>query len=730
MKKSEQEFLAHSENPQGEFHILKDHLKNTAEMASAFAGKFGCEKIGEVMGLLHDLGKYHPDFQAYLKREDIRKGPNHSGAGAIEAIEIGLQLAAFPIACHHGGLTNRAKLKSRLKKDPVEKSIHQKSIESAKKDMPEISQLPSARNIIPPHINSFVGNRSGSRKLEFLLRMLFSSLVDADYLDTEKHFKYETSALRESSPTDFSLLLDMFTKDQESMMEGKSGKINGIRKEIYHYCLEASQKPPGIFRLTVPTGGGKTRSSLGFALKHALTHNKSRIIYSIPYTSIIEQNSKVFKDILGEENVLEHHSSVVFDEKNENSCKLRLASENWDFPIIVTTNVQLFESLFSNKSSRCRKLHNIADSVIILDEIQTLPLEILNPSLDILQTLAEDYGVTVVLCTATQPAVDFPNGFKGLKEVADIIPSPERYFDELVRVEYSLPFIDEKWDWDRVMEEMTRSNQALCVLNTKKDASELMSALKEEISDEKSLFHLSSSMCPVHRKEVINKILSKLKNKEDCYLVSTQVVEAGVDIDFPLVMRALGPLDRIVQTAGRCNRENKMKSGKVIVFRTETGRIPPGQYRSGRDEARIMLSENIDLNNPETYERYFKRLYTTINLDRLKIQDSRENWDFEETAKNYRLIKDDTIPVVVRHKGHEAQIDKLVEKLRFDPVATRATVRKLQLYMVNIRRYKLPEYQGKGLIKEIAGDLYEWCGRYDPLLGLCETGLNPGSLII
>lgn len=728
MKKNR--FIAHTENENGELHYLEDHLRSTAEMASRFAGEFGCQKMGRILGLLHDIGKYNPGFQKYIRNEDIKKGPNHSGVGAIEAVMKGLPFSPFPLAGHHSGLTSAALLKSRLKKDPDEMDAYEASIGIARQAVPEISLIPVVNKLLPSHFSALLKDPDSKPRSDFLIRMLFSSLVDADFLDTESHMSSGKSDLRKASQkVDLDNLFNKFQEDQNALMQGKDSDVNRIRCEIYEHCLAAAEENPGIFRLSVPTGGGKTRSSLGFALKHALKFNKRRIVYSIPFTSIIEQTSSVFRDILGEDNVLEHHSGVIFDETDENSYRFRLASENWDFPLIVTTNVQLFESLFANRTSRCRKLHNLANSVIILDEVQTLPVKLMEPTLDVLQTLVDDYGLTVVLCTATQPAIDLSTGFKGLKNVRDIIPEPGGYFEKLKRVEYETPFKTEKWGWERVAEEMVSNNQALCVVNVKKDAVELLSLLKDRGSAD-SVFHLSSSMCPCHRRVVLKQVRQRLSEGLPCYLVSTQVVEAGVDIDFPLVLRSLGPLDRIVQAAGRCNREGRLTSGRVVVFETEEASTPPGEYRAGFMEAKSLFKEEVDLHDPETFLRYFKRLYTTIGLDGPGVQESRRNLDFITTAHKYRLIKDDTVSVVVRYGLCKDEVDALIGDLQKPGPLKRGMIRKLQPYMVNVFRHKLPGYQADGMIKEIIPGLYEWLGDYDEMMGLREAAHNPSSLIV
>jgi len=458
----------------------------------------------------------------------------------------------------------------------------------------------------------------------------------------------------------------------------------------------------------------------------------SRIIYSIPYTSIIEQTADVFRNILGDDAVLEHHSSIDFrDEDEEKTNRLKLAAENWDYSIIVTTNVQLFESLFANRTSKCRKLHNIACSVIILDEVQTLPLHILSPTIDVLQTLVDEYGVSIVLCTATQPALDDNPGFKGLKDIRDILPDSHKYFNLLKRVEYEFPKQGEVWSRERTAQEMLSSKQALCIMNTKKDAADLFVVLKSQVNNPESLFHLSTTMCAAHRREVLAIIKNKLERGKECYLVSTQVVEAGVDIDFPLVLRAMGPLDRIVQAAGRCNREGRLEAGRTVVFTPEDSTPPPGEYRKGHDQAVSFLSENkVDMEDQDFYRKYFLALYQLVDLDKHEIQKSREQLRYEDVAENYKLIRDDGVSVIVRYEPALGFIDSQVKLLRKDLPNKRKILRKLQQYIVNIRRYEEKSLIKDGLITPVFEGLYEWTGRYDDFLGIQKQGIDPGKLVI
>ena len=560
--------------------------------------------------------------------------------------------------------------------------------------------------------------------------MVFSALVDADFLDTEGHFEPEQAAQR-GQGVGLGELWRRFEPAQLTLSGWQQGQLNEIRHEIYQACLRAADNPPGLFSLTVPTGGGKTRSGMAFALRHALAHSFDRVIVAIPYTSIIEQTVDVYRGIFGAESVLEHHSAVTphddpSDPLSYQEVWARLASQNWDAPIVVTTTVQLFESLFANRPSTCRKLHNIARSVIILDEVQTLPPELLTPILDVLQDLVDHYHVSVLLCTATQPALQDGPYLRGLRDVREIIADPAQYFAALKRVRYELPAPDERWTWERVASEMQSADQGLAIVNTKQDALRLLDAL-----DDPTAFHLSTLLCGAHRRDVLREIRRRLAAGEVCRVVSTQVVEAGVDLDFPLVLRALGPLDRIVQAAGRCNREGRLAAGRVVIFVPEEGALPPGAYKIGTDTALSLLNRpGADLHDPLLYRTYFERLYQAIDLDKKRIQCRREALDYPEVAQRFRLIEDDTAPIVVRPDNYRHEVDTLLSLLRRAEETPRWLLRRLQPYIVGARTRLIPDYHREGLLNEVAPGVWEWLGQYDAVRGLTVANRDPADLVI
>jgi CRISPR-associated endonuclease/helicase Cas3 len=703
-------------------------LEAVACLAADLAKKFQAESWGYVAGLLHDLGKGQPDFQVYLEDcqnhpEKKIRGPDHSSAGAVLAWQRYWEGLACLLAGHHGGLPSRTNLKERIWKKSNDPAILDALRQAGKiLTLPERPPLPIFKS---------------PTQTELFLRLLFSALVDADYLDTEAHFDPGRSGLRLRS-FDLAGLAESFWKEQDNLSGHDQSTVNLARHKIYQACLEAAEWAPGIFRLTVPTGGGKTLSGMAFALRHALKHQKHRIIVAIPYTSIIDQTAQVYRAIFGEEAVLEHHSALAVTEEEEDYLRsqwARLAAENWDAPIVVTTTVQFFESLFSNRPAACRKLHNVAQSIIILDEVQTLPTGLLAPVLEVLQQLVDHYGVTVVLSTATQPSlVDSGSPYlKGLRgEIREIVPDPARYFQALKRVSYDCP--GEAWSWEQVAQEMAAEPRCLAVVNTKKDALALLDALNDP-----EALHLSTLLCMAHRREVMEEIKKRLDPEMPmpCRVVATQVVEAGVDLDFPVVLRALGPLDRIVQAAGRCNREGRLSMGRVVIFKAAEGNLPCKNcdYRTATDLAASYLGRaGVDLHNPNLFESYFKELYVSVETDVKNINELRAKLNFPEVASRFKLIEDASVPLVVRYPKEDSSVDDLLWRLQTPETLlggeARRLLRRLQPYLVNVRRGPLARYQQQGLVRELPLGLWEWQGNYHPVKGLHDAVLDPEPLVI
>jgi CRISPR-associated endonuclease/helicase Cas3 len=720
--------IAHSINAQGKRHDLVEHLKSVAELAAGFASKFGAKDLGYWAGMWHDVGKIHPDFQKYLhdcEADPDRKhrGPDHKRAGALLAAQR-YDVLAFLIAGHHGGLPSRSELKTWLQ-DRTKIQRSQYAIQLIRQHLGEIEPVQTLS--LPAHLKSELD-------AEFFIRMLFSALVDADFLDTEKHFNSEQSDRRSGAPSSTELW-ERFDRNQQMLSGKKTSRINQIRHDVYQACIQAANQTQGFFRLTVPTGGGKTRSAMAFALKHALAHGLDRVIVAIPYTSIIEQTVKVYREIFGDGTVVEHHSAVATREESADPVSLsdvwsRLAAENWDAPIIVTTTVQLFESLFGRKTTACRKLHNISRTVIVLDEVQTLPVGLLEPILDGLRQLVAHFNVSVVLCTATQPALEESPYLKGLPGMKEIIPDPVGLFVELgSRVRYELPS-GVTWTWEQVAAEMRQADQALAVVNTKNNGLALLEALQDPTA-----LHLSTLLCGAHRRDVLNEVDRRLKQGIPCRLVSTQVVEAGVDLDFPLVLRAMGPLDRIVQAAGRCNREGKQVMGRVVIFEPDEGQLPPGAYTSATATTRNLLARaDFEFHQPENYREYFQALYQVVEKDAKEIQNLRARLDFPGVAERFRMIDDDGVSVVVRYRGmHDSDdtVDRLISYVQHrEGKIPRWLLRQLQPYIVNVRSRLVDSYQRDGLLQELMPGLWEWLGKYDLVRGITADNRNPDELVV
>ncbi len=723
------DLIGHSANPPSQLNeqSLHDHMVGVARRAAEFTDVFGSASFGEWLGWWHDGGKVAEDVQGYLRGEtDWQRGPDHSSVGMLEAWEKAPYLANI-VAGHHSGLSDAVDLKERVVKKHEEVRVTEAwrlaaELLERKVETPSSAQVPS-----------FLrrgDEKTQRRRISFWQRMLHSALIDADRLDAAAHGHPDIARLEKVEPPSLVALRDILEINQEALIrKSRSTPVNRVREEVYRACIDKAELAPGYFSLTVPTGGGKTRSVLVFSLRHAVKHKQRRVVMVLPYTSIIEQNAAVYRDILGPEAVLEHHSAVhqrdpndgeEWDEDTER--KTTLAAENWDASVIVTTTVQFFESLFAAKNSRLRKLHRLARSVIVLDEAQTLPPELLVPTLEVLRFLVEDYGCTIVFCTATQPAFRASYGdpyttrFDGFP-ITEIIPDPPKLYSQLRRVTYEVK-TEEPWSWERVAAEMQSESQSLAIVNAVDDAQDLF-----DILDHPHAFHLSTRLCPAHRRRVLDEVIRRLRAGQPVYLVATQVVEAGVDISFPLVLRALGPLDSIIQAGGRCNREGEVKGyGRVIVFKPEDGKMPPGAYQAGTDQTLALLKQYQDgfadrLHSPDLPSEYFQRLYGTQNLDKHNIRRTEEDGQFRETSRRYRFIEE-TIGVVVPYTLEHEQATLLKPEAVLSRIVARGTAfrddwRELQPFTVNLRRRLHKQAVDKGLCVEIVPGVWRWCGAYD-----------------
>jgi CRISPR-associated endonuclease/helicase Cas3 len=694
---------AHTPNSNGDWHDLADHLEAVAQRAEQFGSVFGAGALCRLIGLAHDTAKADPNFQSYLDacnaKRPAKKCP-HAWPAAF-AFEEQLGILGLAIAGHHAGMPDRTELRQRRNQ------VDQRSVQSAKEFGKQIGITDS-----PPPM-------PGDRKpesWEMLVRMCFSALTDADYLDTEQHFETAKPSARGRHPEISWYAEQLAAHLREKEAGALRSPVNETRFEVLRACKEAASGPPGAYRLTVPTGGGKTLSSLAFSLEHAKARGRRRVIVAIPYTSIIDQTAAVYAAIFGPENVLEHHSGyeedAEDDAQSQGELRRRLAAENWDCPLVATTTVQLFESLFSNRPSRCRKLHRIANSVIVLDEVQALPPELLLPILDALQELIENYGCTVVFCTATQPNyASFP--YPLISEAKEIVPDPEIHFKRLKRVRFT--YVASPLTHSQVADRVMAEDQVLCIVNTKKDALEILG-----FCDDRHVVHLSTLLCPDHRKEVLTEVRRRLKNGESVRLVSTQVVEAGVDLDFPKVMRDVGPLDRIVQAAGRCNREGQLEFGVCEVFSLRDGSSPSGYYKLGTALASTLLAENPErIDQPNVIEGYFRDLFRDLLKDPLRkgkdIQDERRHLAYRKVSEKFKMIADDTITLVAREYDRERVYDILAVS---DFNRNAAWYRSLRPLSVSVPVRAFKNMQRDGLISMHDSGLAIYEGRYDRLFGI------------
>lgn len=730
----------------GRWQPLKVHLQNVAALARGFATPLALGEEAELAGLLHDLGKYANRFQQRLHNPSIH-GINHWAAGTAQSAAMKACAVAFASDGHHTGIPALNDSTAGISlRQTVEKFASPETRAELTGQCPEsLEELLDRFAGDALQLPSFAPRPIKDKFAEALrTRMLFSCLVDADFLDTEQHFDKSMPGLRVAPGLRAEEALARLQQDLGS--KPSAGPVNALRRQLLQDCLKAAERQPGLFTLTAPTGSGKTLASLAFALKHITHHNAAlatddprrfrRVIVVIPYTRIIEQTAqvyrKLFEEAFGPDYVLEHHSAVAPRERKEDSGRdaeeerlrrARLATENWASPLVVTTNVQFFESLFSNRASDCRKLHNIGRSVVLFDEVQTLPPRLVPSLLSAVRLLTRDYGVTAVFMTATQPAfaaagAALPNDWQPV----EISFNPAAMAETLRRTRIELPAPNVTTTWPELAQRLATGDQSLCVVNTTKDARELFRLMKEIRPD--SAFHLSARLCPAHRREKLDEIRRRLDpaNGEPCHLVSTQIIEAGVDVDFPVVFRALGPLDSIIQTAGRCNREGRHAAPcPVVVFRPVDIELPPGAYALATAKTEEFLARHPDtpLHQPETYRNYFAELYKLVGPEKAdadKVFKFSKDFDFPAAAEACQLVGNETRAVLVKWKRGA----DLAEKLRALKHLTAAECREAQRYSVNLYQSEFFDAQAKGYIYQPAEgwNFWVWNSDYDDNLGL------------
>lgn len=728
------DYYAHTlaDRPAEEWEPLAEHLEKVASLAARFTATFDAEDWGRLLGLWHDVGKYSAEFQRYIGAPRAGDGSDphkletsgrvdHSTAGAVHADQQGqlTRLLAYVIAGHHAGLPNNVGTEASLTRR-IERGQSPERL-AVFNSVPR--NILERNSLAPPTLKSEKDwKRSrGEFAIGFFARMLFSCLVDADFLATEEFMDPNRSASRPRPIDSFGILRDrLISYLRDKIAEAPPTAVNRQRRAILAACREKSSLPPGFFSLNVPTGGGKTLSSLAFALDHAVANDLNRVIYAIPFTSIIEQTADVFREALGdlEEEVLEHHSN--FDPDAPNSTRKRLATENWDSRIVVTTNVQLFGSLFAARTSRSRKIHRLAKSVIVLDEAQTLPPQLLEPTLAALDELVRNYGASVVLCTATQPAIEHRQGFPiGLRNVTPIIDDPQALHRALKRTDVEMAGLLSD---DELVARLREERQVLCIVNSRSHAA----ALYRELADPEA-FHLSANLCAAHRSKIVKEVRKRLATKKPCRVISTQVIEAGVDVDFPTVYRAAAGLDSIAQAAGRCNREGKLtgKSGEnrlghIVVFDYDekTYRTPPF-IKQGAGHFREVAPDHAgDLLSPEAIENYFQLHYWQQGGDDQRGWDEGRGkesimdcfaWSgadglhaqYRDADDRFQMIDDATIPILVPYGKGRGLIRELAD-MPEQPEAKhlRSFDRRAQRYVVGVREHGLRKLLENGVLLE------------------------------
>lgn len=744
------QMYAHSRSPvTGRWHMLEDHLRGSAALAKAFGEVFGCGALAEYLALVHDVGKGTCAWQAKLRQVDEqgggRVGIRHKHAGTwLAARYLPRQFGAV-VHGHHGGLPDMEWLREellRMKMDPREKAAVDEAIRRVEQVVPEIHPSPSPA---PPQWLKSGPAPERVLGMDLLMRMVFSCVVDADYLDTNAHFNGEKPRVRPAA--DMDALVARYERRRERLLaEREPSPVDAIRQDVYEQACAAAAGEPGMYVLHVPTGGAKTIASGGFALRHAARHGLGRVVMAVPYISITQQNAGVYRQLLdpppedGEAPVvLEHHSAVDVDrEEDKRSLSpeqraeaearermARLAAENWDAPFVITTTVQLFESLFSSKPSAMRKLHRLARSVIVLDEVQALPDRLLIPILSGLRGLVEHFGASVLLASATQPSFWSLERLDGLAR-RSVIADPRWLFDRLRRVEYRW-LLGEDVTLESVAAEVASHRQVLAILNTTVDAAVFHRLVEEHSDDDATVLHLSTRMTAAHRREVIDEIRGLLKEGRPVRVVSTQLVEAGVDLDFPEVYRAWAPVESMQQAAGRCNRDGRLPTGRVTIFRPKDGRQPrDAAYRAALAATDMFFGpDRAAPDDLDALERYYPRRYAFqrgapgSGLG-AEIENLRRKLDFPEVHRRFQMIEEGRVHpvVVIRREADREAIEDAVARLRSAQPCGPEVLRSLQPHTASLPRHEAAAAVRHGLADPVVGDLLLWRGTYHERRGL------------
>ncbi|MGI8810730.1 MAG: CRISPR-associated endonuclease Cas3'' [Acidimicrobiales bacterium] len=722
--------LAHTPGQNGEWHLLVDHLTGTAERAAEFARPFGAAEVARTVGWLHDAGKCSDTFSAYLlacdaqgdeatKRNPAFRSRDHKTPGALRAASldnagVGPFLAAT-ILGHHGGLHDLTEVRGRLAKATTDPIV----AETLARFADLVGEAPFALSAVgppwatkPPAAKQEHG--AWRHDIEMLWRLVFSALVDADFLDTEAHFRADAPAERAPDRPLTGLLDRLGASRRQQLSHVVDTPVNRARSEMYDSVVSRSGDPPGLYSLAAPTGAGKTHMGLAWALSHASAHGLRRIVTAVPFISVTDQVAGVYRELLnidGDAVVVEHHSEVAGDDGWQ-----KLATENWDAPVIVTTTVRLFESLFSNRTSACRRLHRLARSVIVLDEAQAIPVEVLEPVVDGLRALVDRFGASVLVMTATPPSLEHIGPTAG-RPLTPVLPDVGRWSGAFRRTE-----VVQRGPVDHaeVASMVAAERQCLCVVNTISDAREITQTAGPGV------LHLSTRLRPADRRARLLDIRRRLHDGLPCRVVSTQLVEAGVDLDFPMVMRALAPLPSLAQADGRCNRDGRMAPdlGQTIIFDLIDAKPPLGAYYgAGTSQTKVILARGADIREPATIADWYELFLNdpAVDMDKRTVQRCRDKFRYESTASAFRMIDDDQMSVAVPWPdGHPdaAAVQNVLAHMRGRQPVGSSEARLLQPITVSIPRWHAAKAESKGLAERVTDHLLEWRGEYDDNLGL------------
>jgi len=716
----------------GRRHGLEDHLRGTARRAREFGEVFGAGELAAHCGLVHDVGKGACEWQRGLIRAEATGGTvgvphKHAGAWLLDQQQLGIMAAV--VFGHHGGLPSAARLRDELEWADNDPMVAE-AIKRVEELVPEIHL--SGPLAMPTWLTN--GEPVDWQDMDLLVRMVFSAVVDADFLDTEEHF---AAATRSPHPVAASELADRYEQGRLRLLRAASSSpIDGLRESVYQQAVGAASGPRGIYRLPGPTGSGKTLAAGGFAVNHAQAHGMRRVIVAVPYMSITEQNADVYRRLLDDEDglpvVLEHHSGIDLDREDGRTRWQRLAAENWDAPFVVTTTIRLFESLFSNKPAAMRRVHRLAGAVIVLDEVQALPDRLLIPIVSALRSLTGKFGSTAVLASATQPPFELLSPLRGTS-IIDVIPEPKPLYRALNRVRYEWR-LDPKPTLADIAQEIAAQQQVLAIVNTTRDAQLLHSLLEEH----RPALHLSTRMSAGHRRRTLREIKRLLESDEPVAVVSTQLVEAGVDLDFPYGFRAFAPADSLQQAAGRVNRSGRLPFGKLVIFDPADGNNGvQALYGAALEATRDRFGPHCPPDDLDTLDAYYRARFDFHNVEQVgqEIQRERQAQDFPRVAELFRMIDEWTVPVVTRYgegldpEEEDGQLDRILAHLRGGYPGAGAQLRALRLYLATLPRTAARKAVEEGQAEPVIGDLIEWLGPYHPQRGIELISPDPKELV-